>query len=359
MWESSLDPADLKPLELEKKKTKKKKEEEDEEDEVVEQGAEAEAEVMTADDTAADSRLVYKRAARHFLRDHLENAQGTEVSHLTSPVTTPCLPYLISFRLTSAHQVTCADFHPGTRILVTGFSHGAFLLLSLPDASLVHSLAIGDQPIASARCTLAPPPWALVSVPWSLVLGRWSQVPGFLSPPSGLWSHPSTRFNLTGDWVALGCPGPGQLLVWEWQSETYVMKQQGHGGAMQCLAYSPDGALVATGGTDAKVKLWNTSSNFCFVTFAEHEAAVTDLAFTPNGKVVVSSSLDGTVRAFDMARYRNFKTLATPRPVQLGCVAVDSSGDLVAAGGTDVFEVYLWSLTTGRWAPPTSPSPPG
>jgi len=280
VWESSLDPTDLKPLELEKKKTKKKKEEEDEEDEVVEQGAEAEAEVMTADDTAADSRLVYKRAARHFLRDHLENAQGTEV--------------------------TCADFHPGTRILVTGFSHGAFLLLSLPDASLVHSLAIGDQPIASAR------------------------------------------FNLTGDWVALGCPGPGQLLVWEWQSETYVMKQQGHGGAMQCLAYSPDGALVATGGTDAKVKLWNTSSNFCFVTFAEHEAAVTDLAFTPNGKVVVSSSLDGTVRAFDMARYRNFKTLATPRPVQLGCVAVDSSGDLVAAGGTDVFEVYLWSLTTGR-----------
>ena len=158
--------------------------------------------------------------------------------------------------------------------------------------------------------------------------------------------------------MALGCPGPGQLLVWEWQSETYVMKQQGHGGAMQCLAYSPDGALVATGGTDAKVKLWNTSSNFCFVTFAEHEAAVTGLAFTPSGKVVVSSSLDGTVRAFDMARYRNFKTLATPRPVQLGCVAVDSSGDLVAAGGTDVFEVYLWSLTTGRCRPPPRLVPP-
>ena len=65
-------------------------------------------------------------------------------------------------------------------------------------------------------------------------------------------------------------------------------------------------------------------------------------------KVVISSSLDGTVRAFDMTRYRNFKTLTTPRPVQLSCVTVDSSGDLIAAGGKDVFEVYLWSLTTGR-----------
>ena len=84
VWESSLDPAELQPLEFgkkEKKKSKKKKEEEDEEDEVVDEGAEAEAEVMTADDSAAESRLVYRRAARHYLRDHLEHAQGTEVRH--------------------------------------------------------------------------------------------------------------------------------------------------------------------------------------------------------------------------------------------------------------------------------------
>jgi periodic tryptophan protein 2 len=36
------------------------------------------------------------------------------------------------------------------------------------------------------------------------------------------------RFNNTGDWIALACSGLGQLLVWEWQSETYVLKQQGH-----------------------------------------------------------------------------------------------------------------------------------
>lgn len=285
VWESSIEPSELVPLqdaEMTRKEKMKKKEAEDEDDVTEGESSEKQVEELIADEENSSSgKMMYKRASKHFLRGHLEGED-------------------------SRTELTCADFHQTTRILITGFSNGAFLLLSLPDCSLVHSLAISEQQISSVK------------------------------------------FNASGDWVALGCPDLGQLLVWEWQSETYVMKQQGHGGSMACLAYSPDGSTVATGGDDAKVKLWNTTSGFCFVTFSEHEAKVSGLAFTPNGKVVLSSSLDGTVRAFDMTRYRNFKTLTTPRPVQLGCVGVDCSGDLVAAGGIDVFEVYLWSLTTGR-----------
>lgn len=50
------------------------------------------------------------------------------------------------------------------------------------------------------------------------------------------------------------------------------------------------------------MKLWNTSSGFCFVTFSEHSSAVTGVTFSSSGKVVVSASLDGTVRAFDLHR---------------------------------------------------------
>lgn len=64
----------------------------------------------------------------------------------------------------------------------------------------------------------------------------------------------SVAFNKTGDWIALACSGLGQLLVWEWQSETYVLKQQGHFNNISCLSYSPDGQFIATGGEDGKVK---------------------------------------------------------------------------------------------------------
>lgn len=47
--------------------------------------------------------------------------------------------------------------------------------------------------------------------------------------------------------------GKGQLLVWEWQSESYVFKQQGHFNNMASLAYSPDGQHIVTGGDDGKV----------------------------------------------------------------------------------------------------------
>lgn len=46
--------------------------------------------------------------------------------------------------------------------------------------------------------------------------------------------------------------GLGQLLVWEWQSESYVFKQQGHFNNMASLAYSPDGQYLVTGGDDGK-----------------------------------------------------------------------------------------------------------
>lgn len=202
--------------------------------------------------------------------------------------------------------LTAADYHKATQILVSAFASGVFHIHELPDFNLIHSLSISDQSISSV-C-----------------------------------------INNTGDWIAFGCTGYGQLLVWEWQSESYVMKQQGHYNSMACVSYSPDGQHMATGGDDGKVKLWNTSSGFCFVTFSDHSSSITGVTFTSTGFVVLSASLDGTVRAFDLHRYRNFRTFTSPRPAQFCSVAVDSSGEVVCAGSSDHFEVYVWSMQTGR-----------
>ena len=61
-------------------------------------------------------------------------------------------------------------------------------------------------------------------------------------------------FSKTGDWIALGCASLGQLLVWEWRSESYILKQQGHYYDISTSAFSPDGTNLATGADDAKVK---------------------------------------------------------------------------------------------------------
>lgn len=154
--------------------------------------------------------------------------------------------------------------------------------------------------------------------------------------------------NRSGDWIGFGCPNLGQLLVWEWVSETYVLKQQSHFDTMNVCEYSPDATHIATGGEDGKVKVWEADSSFCFVTFSEHTGAVSGLAFTQNGRAILSSSVDGTVRAFDLVRYRNFRTFTSPTPVQFSSVSVDTSGEIVAAGAFSVFDVFTWSMKTGR-----------
>ncbi|KAG5185442.1 periodic tryptophan protein 2 [Tribonema minus] len=192
-------------------------------------------------------------------------------------------------------------------LLVVGFNLGVFGLYEMPGGAAIHTLSVGKG--------------------------------------TGITTAAIAR---GGEWLAFGSGRTGQLLVWEWQSETYVLKQAGHSYGLNALAFSPNGALCATGGEDGKVKLWSVTSGFCFATFAEHEAPITAVVFVPGGGAILSASLDGTVRAHDLTRYRCFRTLATPAAAQLTSLAVDPAGEVVVAGAADPFELYVWSLQTGK-----------
>lgn len=204
-------------------------------------------------------------------------------------------------------SVSSTSYCERGQLLAVGFSSGLFGLYEMPTLSNIHTLSVGSDQLVKT-CVL----------------------------------------NRTGDWLALGCPASQQLFVWEWRSETYVLKQRGHAYGMRCMAYSPDGVIVCTGGEDGKLKLWNATSGFCYVTLEKsHTAPITAVTFA-NSSVVLSASLDGTVRAHDLHRYRTFKTLTTPTPVQFLCLAVDPSGEIVTAGSTDPFHIYAWNLQTGK-----------
>ncbi|KAH0554693.1 periodic tryptophan protein 2 homolog isoform X1 [Cotesia glomerata] len=318
LWEASLDPQDLKPF------VPKKVKREDSESE---------------DDIDLENAIEHTKASKKFAKNSKicaedpqdpHNPQALEDPHVlkNQQVTPdpqkphdPQEPLKFFFKLTSRHYLadeakaqkkdnsavaaSTASYHAASKILVVGFSTGSFFLYEMPEVNLIHSLSVSNNSLSTVT------------------------------------------FNPSGDWIALGSSLLGQLLVWEWQSETYVLKQQGHAHDMTCLAYSGDGLWIVTGGDDGKVKLWNTTTGFCVATFSEHCSRVTEVIFSNDRKFVASASLDGTVRAHDLTRYRNFKTLTSPRPVQFSCLALDSSNEFIAAGGQDYFDIYLWSMKLG------------
>lgn len=200
----------------------------------------------------------------------------------------------------------CAAFHPDSNLLVAGFSNGIFGLYEMPDFNMIHTLSISQNEI------------------------------DFVT------------INKSGEWLAFGASKLGQLLVWEWQSESYILKQQGHFDAMNALVYSPDGQRIVTTADDGKIKVWDIESGFCIVTFTEHTSGVTACEFAKKGNVLFTASLDGSVRAWDLIRYRNFRTFTAPERLSFSSMAVDPSGEVVAAGSIDSFDIHVWSVQTGQ-----------
>ncbi|KAJ0924868.1 putative transcription factor WD40-like family [Helianthus annuus] len=210
------------------------------------------------------------------------------------------------FFMQAPAKLTACDYHKGLELVVVGFSSGVFGLYQMPDFVCIHLLSVSREKITTAS------------------------------------------FNELGNWLTFGCAKLGQLLVWEWKSESYILKQQGHYFDVNTIAYSPDSQLLATGADDNKIKVWNVSSGFCFVTFSEHTNAVTALHFMASNHCLLSASLDGTVRAWDLFRYRNFRTFTTPSSRQFVSLASDQSGEVICAGTLDSFEIFVWSMKTGR-----------
>ena len=203
-------------------------------------------------------------------------------------------------------KVKCAAYHSTSNLIVAGFSNGIFGLYEMPDFTMIHTLSISQNAIDNVI------------------------------------------LNSSGEWLAFGASKLGQLLVWEWQSESYILKQQGHFDSMNALVYSPDGQRIITAADDGKVKVWDSRSGFCVVTFTEHSSGVTACEFAKKGNVLFTSSLDGSVRAWDLIRYRNFRTFTATTRLSFSSVAVDPSGEVVCAGSLDSFDIHVWSIQTGQ-----------
>ena len=117
---------------------------------------------------------------------------------------------------------------------------------------------------------------------------------------------------------------------------------------MNALIYSPDSQRIITTSDDGKIKVWDIQSGFCIVTFTEHSSGVTACEFAKRGNVLFTSSLDGSVRAWDLIRYRNFRTFTATTRLSFSSIAVDPSGEVVCAGSLDSFDIYIWSVQTGQ-----------
>jgi WD40 repeat protein len=115
------------------------------------------------------------------------------------------------------------------------------------------------------------------------------------------------------------------------------------------LAFSPDGATVAAGAEDGRVKLWDVATGRAKDPLHWHTGAVRAVAFSPDGRFLASGEKGGLVVLCDAATGRRLHTFKAA-PVEN--LAFSPDGQTLAAVGdapdATALTLRLWDLATKR-----------
>ncbi|HOU12830.1 MAG TPA: BTAD domain-containing putative transcriptional regulator [Anaerolineae bacterium] len=156
------------------------------------------------------------------------------------------------------------------------------------------------------------------------------------------WSPAGERLATGG-----GTEGTAQLWDMAASSPTYgkaLFTLAGHTDAIYHLAWSPDGARLASVSQDGRVKIWDAAAGEeCFTLFG-HSGAVGTVAWSPSGKHLLTASYDGTAKVWEPDP--SLLTITDLEDLE-GGVAWSPGGDRIAAGfhnGT----ARVWDAVTGE-----------
>ncbi len=137
--------------------------------------------------------------------------------------------------------------------------------------------------------------------------------------------------DLSPDGASLATVGSDRrLCLWPFQPDTYTEEPQretaAHEAWAEAVAYAPHGRTIATLGSDRTVKLWNASDLRLLATQPAHENNGRDLAWTADGSRIYTCSEDGRVLGF------HGESLALEQTIEFG-FANDQQGQNPAISG--------------------------
>jgi WD40 repeat protein len=89
------------------------------------------------------------------------------------------------------------------------------------------------------------------------------------------------------------------LIIWDPGTGKPIRRLLDHTSKVQGVAFSPDGARVASGSLDGTLRVWDAADGRALLTLKGHSNGLISVAYSPDGSRLLSASKDGTVKVWD------------------------------------------------------------
>ncbi|KAL0589620.1 hypothetical protein ABG067_002169 [Albugo candida] len=134
------------------------------------------------------------------------------------------------------------------------------------------------------------------------------------------------------------------LRLWDLDTYTCIRTIRAHNSAVLAMEFDPTGTLLATGGSDRSVRVFDINQAYCTHHFQQHCGIVTLVRFHPDPKRLhlFSCGDDNTVRMYDLFSQTQVacisEHISTPT-----CLSFSSDGYTLFSAGRDQI-IHAWDL---------------
>ncbi len=129
--------------------------------------------------------------------------------------------------------------------------------------------------------------------------------------------------------------------LWEAKSLSHLMTYPQAKNFITAVAFSPDGGSVLIGTLKGRLSLYSTNNRRRRLRFRGHSGRITSLKFIDGGREFVSASSDGTVRLWNRRIGRALQTFGSAG-AKISNAAVSPDGRMIATG-KDNGTVQIWN----------------